>query len=202
MVTGRSRPPGFRACRMFSVLLKIFHGWMVLGHPFPPHRRAVSAYHLSNKTISFSTTYARRTHYLYWVPGPCPAPSAYCMLRLGGFPHRIPDTFAGDSTSSLPPAEPLCLLLELPTQAGSLTIGASSGILLSSSLSPGPTTWYPLIFWWFQVAQAQFLAQNKHSKNVEWMAVNKPLGLQMGCYVDVILGCLFSKTLSLLLLLH
>lgn len=113
------------------------------------------------------------------------------MLRLGGFPHRTPDTFAGDATSSLPPAEPLCLLLELPTQQALSLLEHALEFCCPSSLSPGPATWYPLIFWCFQVAQAQFLAQNKHSKNVEWMAVNKPLGLQMHCYVDVILGCLF-----------
>lgn len=46
---------------------------------------------------------------------PYPAPRAHCVLKLGGFPHRILDTFAGDATSWLPPAESR-LLLELPTQ--------------------------------------------------------------------------------------
>lgn len=132
-------------------------------------------------------------------------PRAYCMLRLGGFPHRIPDTFAGEATSSLPPMESFCLLLfpggwQPPHNVAGAAHSAGLSLLepvLEYCCPPlCLQVLLPDILWYFSNSLAWVLVQNKHSKNIEWMAVNKSLGLQVGCYIDVILCCLFLKNVS------
>lgn len=129
-------------------------------------------------------------------------PEPIACWGCGVFPHRISATFAPNVTSPLPPAESLCLLLLLPGGWHPLPAHCWSVLWNFAALCSASMPCHVISFDVLVALGCTGIIPSRDgtkTKNVEWMTVNKPLGLQGGCYI-VTLYCLFLQN-SLILLL-
>ena len=131
-------------------------------------------------------------------------PEPIACWGCGVFSHRISSTFAPNVTSSLPPAESLWLLLLLPGGWHPLPAYCWSVFWNFAALYSAFMPCYVISFDVLVVLGCTGIIPSRDGTKTpkmlsEWMTVNKPLGLQGGCYIVTLYCLLLQNSLILLL---